>query len=105
MVHILTRGLPFALVPCLAAAQTQEPAPAIELDPIVVQSSRLETARTGIAPALGASVTRIDRETIERLPQGGGAWSSSRSSGKKRRPSTCEPSRRWHWRSRPRISP
>jgi hypothetical protein len=38
-----------------------------------VQSSRLETARTGIAPALGASVTRIDRETIERLPQGGGA--------------------------------
>lgn len=77
MVHILLRGASFALIPCLAAAQgvapTQEPAPAIELDPIVVQSSRLEQARTGIAPALGASVTRIDRETIERLPQGGGA--------------------------------
>ncbi|MBS7809405.1 TonB-dependent receptor [Roseococcus pinisoli] len=65
------RGLPLALVPCLAAAQ--EASPVIELDPIEVQSSRLDTARTGIAPSLGASVTRIDRDTIERLPQGGGA--------------------------------
>ena len=44
-----------------------------ELDPIIVQSQRFEQQRNTIAPALGASVYEIDRATIERLPQGGGA--------------------------------
>ncbi|WP_424813395.1 TonB-dependent receptor [Roseococcus sp. YIM B11640] len=56
-----------------AAAAQEAPSEPIELDPIVVQSTRLEAARASIAPSLGASVTRIDRDTIERLPQGAAA--------------------------------
>ncbi|MBX9751994.1 MAG: TonB-dependent receptor [Roseococcus sp.] len=59
--------LPLLLLPGLAAAQDSE------LDPIVVQSTRLEAARINIAPALGASVYEIDRTTIDRLPQGSNA--------------------------------
>lgn len=66
MLHI-SRWFPLLALPSLATAQVAE------LDPVIVQSTRLEAARLSIAPALGASVTDITRETIERLPQGGGA--------------------------------
>ena len=44
-----------------------------ELPDVVVQARRFEEQRNRIAPSLGASVTEISRETIERLPQGGNA--------------------------------
>ena len=44
-----------------------------ELPEMVVEAGRAETARSRIAPALGASVTEIDREAIERLPLGDSA--------------------------------
>lgn len=66
-------GLPL-LVLCAAqppAARAEEP-PAI-LPEVVVQSRRFEELRNNIAPALGASVYEVGRETIERLPQGDNA--------------------------------
>ncbi|MDB5413194.1 MAG: Outer rane receptor protein mostly Fe transport, partial [Rubritepida sp.] len=71
MVHILVPAILSIALLLGAAASAQEVV--YELDPLVVQSTRLEAARASIAPSLGASVTQIDRETIERLPQGGGA--------------------------------
>ena len=60
---------------CLEAqAQEGEPEAApTELPELVVEARPSEAARLRIPPGLGASVTEIDRETIESLPLGGSA--------------------------------
>jgi len=52
-------------LPAPAAEETEA-----ELDPMIVQSRRLDAARNAISPSLGASRTEVDRDTIQRLPQG-----------------------------------
>ncbi|MCW8086755.1 TonB-dependent receptor [Sabulicella glaciei] len=64
----MRRLLPAFLLLPLAGPRAQEPV--MELPEVVVQSRRFEEARSRIAPSLGASVTEITREAIERLPQG-----------------------------------
>ena len=66
MVHILILAL---MLLAAGKAAAQEAA----IEDVVVQSSRVEAARFSIPAATGASTTTIDRATIERLPQGGGA--------------------------------
>ncbi|SDC52270.1 Outer membrane receptor proteins, mostly Fe transport [Belnapia rosea] len=54
----------------LAAARAGAEEPVFELPDLVVQSRGLDAARNAIAPSLGASRYEIDRETIQKLPQG-----------------------------------
>ncbi len=66
MVHILALLLLLAL-PGLALAQEAE------IEDVVVNSARHVTARESIPASTGASTTTMDRETIERMPQGNAA--------------------------------
>ncbi|SDB43664.1 Outer membrane receptor proteins, mostly Fe transport [Belnapia rosea] len=54
----------------LAAERAGAEEPVFELPDLVVQSRGLDAARNAIAPSLGASRYEIDRETIQKLPQG-----------------------------------
>ena len=57
-----------ALLPLEALAQ-----PMAELPETVVQARRLDEARSGISPTLGANISTLNRRTIESLPQGADA--------------------------------
>lgn len=66
MVHILALLLLLAL-PRLGLAQEAE------IEDVVVNSARHVTARESIPASTGASTTTMDREAIERMPQGNAA--------------------------------
>jgi len=66
VVHILVLLLLLHL-PGLAIAQVAE------IEDVVVNSARHVTARESIPASTGASTTTMDRETIERMPQGNAA--------------------------------
>jgi outer membrane receptor protein involved in Fe transport len=69
------RSLPLwilaGLLPQVSFAQTTTETPTTELPEMVVQSQRLNQARTDISPTLGANVSTLERSTIEALPVGG----------------------------------
>jgi outer membrane receptor protein involved in Fe transport len=69
----MRRLAPFLLLASFLPREgTAQPDPqaSAEVPETIVQARRLDAARAEISPALGATVSRLDRKSIEGLPQG-----------------------------------
>ncbi len=61
------------ILPLWAAAAAAAAAPASPIEEIVVRARRLDRARVGIQPSLGASTTVLDARALANVPQGSNA--------------------------------